>query len=72
MIKPLQESRLLTGVRHHSASQLLPGCPPTLSRHASAHTPSNHVARIWLVHGRPVLAVAERRRTAGTNDNDRL
>jgi hypothetical protein len=72
-IKPLQqESLLLTGVCHHPASQLLPGCLPTLPRHASAHNPNNHIARTRLVHGRPVRAVAERRSTAGIGDDGSL
>lgn len=65
-----QESLLLTGVCHHPVSQLLPGCPPTLPRHASAYTHNNHVARTRLVYDRPVRAVAERRSTAGISDDD--
>ena len=71
-IKPLQQESLLTGVCHHPVFQLLPGCPPTLPRHASAHAPSSHIARTRLVHGRHVRAVAERRSTAGISDDGSL
>jgi hypothetical protein len=72
-IKPLQqESLFLTGVCYHRASQLFPNRPSTLPRHASAHTPSNHVARTQLMHGRPVRAVAERCSVAGISDDDSL
>ena len=67
-----QESLLLNGVCHHPASQLLPCCPPTLPRYASAHTPSSNAARARLVRGRPVRAVAERRSPAGISDDDSL
>jgi hypothetical protein len=72
-IKPLQEeSLLLTGICHHPASQLLPGCPPTLPRNLSTHTLSSHVSRTRHVHGPPVRAVAERRSTAEISDSDSL
>lgn len=72
-IKPLQqESLFLTGICHYPASQLLPGCSPTLPRNLSAHTPSSRVVRTQHVHGRPVRAFVERRSTAEISDNDSL
>ncbi|OBT81135.1 hypothetical protein VE02_10294 [Pseudogymnoascus sp. 03VT05] len=72
-IKPLQQGSLfLTGICHDPASQLLPGCSPTLPRNLSAHTPSSRVVRTQHVHGRPLRAFVERRSTAEISDNDSL